>query len=139
MEENVEHHAFGLYAENGYHVLLLKRPGLAEQLIDLDRSPDWKSLDVSILRSIVFEQIMALPVEALEQQSIVRYHRDPVLAVSNVDKGLGNMVFFLNPTRMAQVQACAEQGEKMPPKSTDFYPKVITGLVMMPVPAEERL
>ncbi|MBN1581453.1 MAG: DUF1015 domain-containing protein [Anaerolineae bacterium] len=132
MEQHTERHAFGLYAENGYHVLTLKQPELIEQLIDLDRSPDWKSLDVSILHNIVLEQVMALPVEALEQQSIIRYHRDPSLAVGNIDKGEGNLVFFLNPTRMVQVQACAGQGEKMPPKSTDFYPKVITGLTMMP-------
>jgi uncharacterized protein (DUF1015 family) len=135
MGRQADRHAFGLYAEHGYHVLTLKDKTLPEQLIALERSPDWKSLDASILHKILLEQVMALPVEALDQQSIIRYHRDPALAVGNVDKGEGKMVFFLNATRMAQVQTCAEQGEKMPPKSTDFYPKVITGLTIMPVPA----
>jgi uncharacterized protein (DUF1015 family) len=139
MEQNVDRHAIGLYAENGYHVLTLKRPELIEELIELDRSPDWKSLDVSILHKILLERIMGLPVEDLEHQRIVRYRRDPSLAISSVDQGKGNMVFFLNHTRMSQVQACAEQGEKMPPKSTDFYPKMVTGLTMMPVRAEEQL
>jgi uncharacterized protein (DUF1015 family) len=40
---------------------------------------------------------------------------------------------------MAEVKACSDKGEKMPQKSTDFYPKVITGLVAMPVGAGERL
>jgi uncharacterized protein (DUF1015 family) len=132
-------HAFGLYARGGYHVLVLKRPELVEQLISLDRSPAWKSLDVSILHKIILEHLIGLPVEALDHQRIVRYHRDPALAVQNVDAGQGDLVFFLNPTRMAQVQACAGQGEKMPPKSTDFYPKVITGLTMMPVSAHDQL
>ncbi|MBE9470629.1 MAG: DUF1015 family protein [Chloroflexi bacterium] len=45
----------------------------------------------------------------------------------------------MNPTRMEQVRACTEADERMPQKSTDFYPKVIGGLVMMPIGAEERL
>ena len=48
-------------------------------------------------------------------------------------------VYIMNPTRMAEVRACSDQGAKMPQKSTDFYPKVITGLVAMTVGADERL
>ena len=46
---------------------------------------------------------------------------------------------MMNPTRMEQVRACTEADERMPQKSTNFYPKVIGGLVMMPIGAEERL
>jgi uncharacterized protein (DUF1015 family) len=45
----------------------------------------------------------------------------------------------MNPTRLEQVQACSAAGERMPQKSTDFYPKVISGLVALPVGIDEKL
>jgi uncharacterized protein (DUF1015 family) len=45
----------------------------------------------------------------------------------------------MNPTRIEEVKACSAEGEKMPQKSTDFYPKVITGLVAMPVAPADQL
>lgn len=143
MKANEAEHAFGLYAASAvgshYHVLVLKSPDLIAQLIATDRSLAWKSLDVSILHQILLEQVVGLSAEAIERQVNIRYHRDPGLPVENVNQGKGDLVFFLNPTRMTQVKECAEQGEKMPQKSTDFYPKVVTGLTMMSVRAEERI
>lgn len=139
MKKEVPRHAFGLFAENGYHVLVLKNPEWIEQLIVENRSLAWKSLDVSILHKVVLEQIVKLPEEAVDRQTNIRYHRDPVPAVLSVQQGHGTLVFFLNPTPISQVQVCATQGDKMPQKSTDFYPKVITGLTMMPVSAEEKM
>jgi uncharacterized protein (DUF1015 family) len=75
----------------------------------------------------------------VEAKEGIEYHRDLDLALSNVDKGKAQCVFIMNPTRMAEVKACSEKGEKMPQKSTDFYPKVITGLVAMSASAEDRL
>ena len=48
-------------------------------------------------------------------------------------------MLLLNPTRMDQVKAYAKQGIKMPSKSTDFYPKMIAGLTMMPVGTRDRI
>jgi uncharacterized protein (DUF1015 family) len=132
-------HAFGLYAEGRYHVLALKDPALIEQWIAEERSLDWKSLDVSIAHSILLERVVRLSPEAMETQANLRYHRDPSLAIENVDRGEGDLVLLLNPTRIEQVKACAGHGEKMPQKSTDFYPKMVTGLTMMPVGARERI
>ena len=139
MRTNEPRHAFGFYGDGNYNVLVLKRPDLIEQQITEDRSLSWKSLDVSIAHKILLESIVGLSEQAIENQANLRYHRDPLLAVQNVDSGNGNFVFLLNPTRVIQVKACAEQGEKMPQKSTDFYPKMITGLTMMPVGAQERI
>lgn len=137
MKTRQEQHAFGLYANGQYRVLVLQDPQLIDKMITQDRLLAWKSLDVSILHKILLEQVVGLPEESVER--CVRYHRDPALPVQNVDAGEGDMVFFLNPTRIEQVKECAEHEEKMPQKSTDFYPKVITGLTMMPVGPEERL
>ena len=139
MQEHVEAHAFGMYGDGRYHVLVLKSPALIEQYIPGPRSMDWKSLDVSIAHKILLEQLLRLPAEAAETQSNVRYHRDPKLGIENVNAGRGNFCVLLNPTRIGQVKSCAGQGEKMPQKSTDFYPKMVSGLTLMPIPAEELI
>jgi len=56
-----------------------------------------------------------------------------------VGEGGAQFLLVMNPTRMEQVRTCTAAGEKMPQKSTDFYPKVISGLVISPVGVEERL
>jgi len=139
MKAEEQQHAFGLYASGRYHVLVLRSPDVIEKWITGDRSWAWKALDVSIAHQILLGQVAGLTEEALEGEDHLRYHRDPLLAIRNVDRGEGNFCILLNPTRIDQVKRCAEEGEKMPQKSTDFYPKMITGLTMMPVDAEERI
>ena len=126
-------HAFGFYADHRFWVLALKHPDRVDSLIAIDRSPAWKSLDVTILHEIVLQSIVGLSQQAQEAQTNLRYHRDAAVAVAQVNSGQGNYAFLLNPTRVTQVRACAERGERMPQKSTDFYPKMITGLTMLPM------
>jgi uncharacterized protein (DUF1015 family) len=61
------------------------------------------------------------------------------MGYEQVDQGAADFVFVMNPTRMDQVRDCTATGAKMPQKSTDFYPKIISGLVAMPVGPDERL
>ncbi len=139
MQTHATRHAFGFYAGGQYYVLILRDPNVVDTFVVEDRSPAWKALDVSILHKVLLEHVTGLPPEAVDRASHVRYHRDAQAAVDNVDAGRGNFAFFINPARMDQVQAVAERGEKMPQKSTDFYPKVISGLVMMSVEPGERI
>jgi uncharacterized protein (DUF1015 family) len=134
-------HAFGFYGGKtvGFHVLTLKSDDTANRLIDDQHSLPWKSLSVSIVHKILLEKIAEVPTQGIEDKSMIRYHRDPQEPVDNVDRGEGNFVFFLSPTRMEQIKSIAGQGEKMPQKSTDFYPKVISGLTLLPVPPDEVL
>ena len=104
-----------------------------------DRVAEWRMLDVSILHELLIERVMGISKERVEAKENIDYHRDLDLAIANVDEGKAQCVFIMNPTRMAEVKACSDQGAKMPQKSTDFYPKVITGLVAMAVGADERL
>jgi uncharacterized protein (DUF1015 family) len=96
-------------------------------------------LNVSILHELLIERIMGISKESVSNQESISYHRDLDLALTHVDQGEAVCVYVMNPTRMAEVKACSDQGEKMPQKSTDFYPKVITGLVAMAVGADTRL
>ena len=139
MKAEEHNHAFGLYAEGQYHVLVLRGADLVETWVQEDHTTEWKSLDVSIAHQTLLRQVVGLSEEAMEGEDHLRYHRDPLLAIKNVDSGEGSLSVFLNPTRIDQVKTCAEQGEKMPQKSTDFYPKMITGLTMMPVSAQEHM
>lgn len=134
-------HAFGFYGgrEVGYHVLTLRDEDLPFRLIDKPYSREWKSLAVSILHDILLHRIAGVPEHGIEDKSMIRYHRDPREAVNNVENERGNFVFFLSPTHIEQVKAVVSHGEKMPQKSTDFYPKIVSGLTLLPVGENERL
>ena len=124
-------YAFGFYSPaTGFTVLALKDHGVTQEC---------GTLAVSVLHKLLIEQAAEVPIEGIEDKTMIRYHRDPQAAVDSVDQGLGNFVFFLSPTRMENIKACAARGEKMPQKSTDFYPKVISGLALMPVGPDECL
>jgi len=68
--------------------------------------------------------------DALAGGAAVQYTRDAGEAVQAVDEGRCRASFLMNPTGIAEVTTVAENGEKMPQKSTFFYPKLITGLVI---------
>ncbi|MGD9046603.1 MAG: DUF1015 domain-containing protein [Anaerolineae bacterium] len=127
----------GFY-DGSYHLLRLKGPEIMAQIAP-DRVEEWRMLDVTILHELLIERLMGISKERVAAKENIDYHRDLDLAISNVDSGKAQCVFIMNPTRMSEVKACSDKGAKMPQKSTDFYPKVITGLVAMAVGVEERL
>ena len=134
-------HTFGFYGgENtGYYVMTLARDTSPSALIAEEHSDAWKELAVSILHKVLLERVAGVPESGIEDKSMIRYHRDPRAAVASVDQGAGRFVFFVSSTRMEDIKRGAGQGEQMPQKSTDFYPKVISGIVMLPVGPTERL
>jgi uncharacterized protein (DUF1015 family) len=127
----------GFY-DGSYYLLRLKNPEIMAQIAP-GRVEEWRMLDVSILHELLIERLMGISKEQVAAKENIDYHRDLDLAISNVDQGAAQCVFIMNPTRMTEVRACSDKGAKMPQKSTDFYPKVITGLVAMGVGVEERL
>ena len=132
-------HLFVLFDGQRYHLLRLKDEGVLDRFLEASRAREWKTLDVSILHELVIERVLGLSKESVKRQENINYIRDAQEGIEAVKSGQAQFVFFLNPTRISQVRACSGVGEKMPQKSTDFYPKMISGLVMMPVGKEERL
>ncbi len=126
-----EHPRFGFY--DGGHVLLTLRS--LDVMVELvpNRARVWRALDVAILHEIIIHHIMQMTWESVASQEHIRYLRDPGPGYAAVRAGEADFLFVLNPTRVEQVRACAEAGEMMPQKSTDFYPKVIGGLVALPL------
>ncbi|MCZ6690038.1 MAG: DUF1015 domain-containing protein [Planctomycetota bacterium] len=127
-------HTIGMYFGRGiYHAATLRR----EEALDAlggDHSADWKRLDVSILHALILGSHLRIDEAALDKGNRLEYIKglgDGVeQAVREVDEGEGQGVFFLNPPRMDEVEAVAGKGERMPRKSTFFYPKVFSGLVI---------
>jgi uncharacterized protein (DUF1015 family) len=136
-EEGADDRRIGFY-DGSYYLLQLKSPEIMEQVVP-DRVKEWRMLDVSILHELLVERIMGISKESVSALENISYHRDLDLALANVDEGKAVCVYVMNPTRMGEVKACSDQGAKMPQKSTDFYPKVITGLVAMAVGADQRI
>ncbi|MCJ2513272.1 MAG: DUF1015 domain-containing protein [Candidatus Thermoplasmatota archaeon] len=118
---------FVLYLKNKYYILTLKNLNLMDKVGDT-HSKIWKSLDVSILQKLIFEEILNINQENLENH--VFYTRDLKEAIQFVNEEKYNFSFLMNPTKINELKAIAESGEHMPQKSTYFLPKMLSGLVM---------
>jgi len=120
-----------------FYAISLKDAGKIPELVPGDRSLAWKSLDVSILHKAVLERLLGIDEERLAAGTNVSYtpYRDKVIEA--VEKGEGQLGILLNPTRVEEVLAVAGHGERMPQKSTDFYPKLLTGMVAMKMEIEK--
>jgi uncharacterized protein (DUF1015 family) len=129
---------FGLVAPQGLFFLTLEDQSIMEELTP-DRIQSWHELDVSILHELILEHLMGLTKESIERKENIEYLREPDMGYDQIASGEAQFLFLLNPTRMEQVIACTQAGEKMPQKSTDFYPKVISGLTSLSVSPDERL
>lgn len=111
-------HTFGLYLkeDNKQYVLSYRGEGVKEA------HPALKGLDVTILHDMVFKEILKI--------SEVLYEMEVSAAEEKARSGSFDAVFFLNPTRVEDVEAVAFSLMRMPPKSTYFYPKIMTGFVI---------
>jgi hypothetical protein len=105
---------------------------------ELPANETLRALDVTVLHSIVFQHILGLSARAQENQENLTYVRDAGEAVSRVLSGEHQLGFLVNPTPMWQVEAVGDEGLTMPQKSTLFYPRLQSGLVMREVNPRER-
>jgi uncharacterized protein (DUF1015 family) len=121
-------HAFGMYlGKNQYYLLTLKDEKAVEEMVEEEKPKAWKRLDTTILHFSVFDRILGM---AHETEDKVVYVKDEEKAVKLVDKKGAQAAFFLNPTKIEEITAIASKLEKMPQKSTYFYPKLLSGLVL---------
>lgn len=129
--------AFGLYhagEDRGFILRLLPDACSCEHLSM--RTETLKKLDVVVLSDIIIEGIFDLDHEQCVRDQLVRYLSDRDIALdeavkqSVIETENTPLLFLLNPTRVTQVTAVADKGEIMPHKSTYFYPKILTGLLI---------
>ena len=118
-----EGHAFGIALRNHPEYLLLTlRPEHSPKAAGSPR----EKLDVSILHSLVINPLF--PAELTEEQLL--YSKDEQESLDMVNQGVAEGALLLNPTKVQEVSDVASAGEHMPHKSTYFFPKPLTGLVM---------
>lgn len=118
--------AFGVYGQGGSYLFRLKSKKIVDELLP-DKSTDYRRLDTAILQAVVIEKLMGIPSSALEDH--VKYERGIDETLARVDQGEFQFALLLKPTHPDQVMTIASHGERMPQKSTDFFPKLISGLV----------
>ena len=123
-------HTIGAYTNGTFATLALRDIAIMDELIGLERSEDYRRLDVTILHAAVLERLLDIGAAALEEQRNVTYTVDAAHGVEAVDRGQEQLFLLLNATAADEVVRVADHGEKMPQKSTDFYPKLLTGLVL---------
>jgi uncharacterized protein (DUF1015 family) len=89
-----------------------------------------RQLDLSCLHSIVLDRLLGLDAEKVREQTNLRYLRDAAEAVDQVRRAEADVVFLTNPVSMEQLKEVAFAGDVMPQKSTDFFPKLLSGLTI---------
>lgn len=125
--------ALGLGDAGGASLLtLIDRAGV-EALMPPGESPAWKRLDVNVLQYGILRDVFGIDDAALAAGGAVAYTQDAGEARAAVERGAARVAFLLNATPVAQIGAVADANGRMPQKSTYFYPKLPTGLVLRAV------
>lgn len=119
--------------------LLRLRPGARQNLLARHMHPALAQLDVAVLNYLIFEKVLGLDAQALDDQQTCKYNSKISGALSALQQGEATLAFLLNPTRIEQVQEVASAGLIMPRKSTYFFPKVPSGIVLNPLDPEEQM
>jgi uncharacterized protein (DUF1015 family) len=96
-------------------------------------SETYRRLDTAVLEKLVLEGALGMTEDDISHQRGLGYARDLDEVMAGVRSGEYEIAFLLRPTPVEQVQGVAEAGETMPPKSTYFFPKILTGLLFNPL------
>ncbi len=137
LKENDDTSSFVLYDEDRIIGLRLKSQEKIEKFMSDEYSEDYKGLDVVVLRDVIFEGIMGL--ENLHIDEDISYERWAEDSIEKVKDGEATVAFLVNATKPEEVLNVAKNGERMPQKSTDFYPKINSGFMMMDIQPGETL
>ena len=137
LKSHTEEHAFCIYDGSKAYSLLLKDEKSASELINAGCPKEACLLDVVILRDVVFKHLMK--VGELRMDEHILYAESTRSALEKVDGGQAKLAFLVNPVNPETVWQIAQKNWRLPEKSTDFYPKPVSGLMMMDIAPEEML
>lgn len=122
--------AFAMYTGAGKCCVMTLKDGETVNKFLPNMSDAYCGLDVTVLHALVLERILGIDKENMANQKNLTYTRSRQEALEAVDMDGADCSFILNPTKVSEIRDVALAAEKMPQKSTYFYPKLITGLVM---------
>jgi len=115
-------YAFGLYTPAGLRLLRLKNKMLIDKHVT-EGSKAFRHLDATILKNFILDKVSVVSED-------IFYTKDVGEAIEMVDKKKAAASFIMNPVGIQQLREIALNGERMPPKTTYFYPKVLSGLTI---------
>lgn len=137
LRNHVNQHTFCVYDGSMAFGLTLRNEQAVYDFVNAHVSKETKTFDVVILKDIIFKQILNTgPLKMDENILYVRWIQD---AVEKVNLGEASIAFLVNPISAKTVVEIAQQHELLPEKSTDFYPKMVSGLMMMDIVVGETL
>jgi len=124
--------SFGYYhlGDSSYYILTIKDMAYVKEALGCERAAAYCNLDVTVLHSLIIERILGIDTEEIARSQPVKFEKDAGRAIERVRSGEFDACFLLNPTKVHEVKDVALVGEVMPQKSTYFYPKLLTGLVI---------
>jgi uncharacterized protein (DUF1015 family) len=125
----------GYYDGGEPRLLTLRDPAIADAALPGKPEP-YRRLDTAVLEALVLQRTLGMTEDDISHLNGLGYARTAEEARARVDDGEADAAFFMAPTPVERVRDVAAAGENMPPKSTYFYPKVLTGMVFNPL--EER-
>ena len=131
LENKSAEHAIGVYLGDGqYYSLTLKDKSALEKLVQKGIPAEVANLDVTLLHQILLEEKLGITPDQVASGDALGYCRGKERGIEEVDSGNAQLTFFLNPTLAQQVKEVCLAGEVLPQKSTDFFPKLLSGLVV---------
>ncbi|RYX81462.1 DUF1015 domain-containing protein [bacterium] len=130
LDEEVGATRIGAILPDDFLLLTLKD---GDKPMDKTKSDAYNKLDVSVLHQLILERELGIDAEKLAAGGYVVYTIHAKEATKYVQSGEANAAFLLRSSPVGQVQEVADAGDKMPQKSTYFYPKLVTGLVLRPL------
>lgn len=130
LAEALDDKLFALYTGGNYYYLLRLKNLAAADAAEPDKSEAYRHLDVTVLHKLILEKYLGIDEENMKNQKNLVYIRDAADAVKAVQSGEFQCAFLINPTKISEIRDVASANEKMPQKSTYFWPKLVTGLVI---------
>ncbi len=121
--------AIGMYAKGTFYLLQLRSDADLAKLLP-GVSPAQRGLDVVLLHQLLLEKGLGITPAAVSTERNLTYEREMDAAIAAVDEDRAQVCFLLNPVCVEQVTEMALAGEVLPQKSTDFYPKLLSGLTL---------
>ena len=121
-----------------YLILRLKNKRIMQRLAK-DLSAPLRELDVSTLHLLILEHILGMSPEEQVSGSTIRYSQDEEAVLQTLEKEDFQAAFILAATKKDEIQAIVAANEKMPQKSTYFYPKLSSGLIVNKIDANEQI
>jgi len=134
LSEGKRRHAIAVYptadaVSRAFYILTLRPEAEIAQILP-GLSPLQRELDVVLLHHGILEPALGITPHAVASEANLAYEREALAALEAVDCGGAQLAFLLNPVDVDLVMKVATHGEVMPQKSTDFYPKLLSGITM---------